>query len=74
MKKREISGNKKINILKKHTKLLVGFIMGILITVTVYAVTTTASEVQYDSTASGLTSSNVQDAIDELKEKAASCE
>ena len=54
---------------KKNYKILIGLFIGIFISITtVYAVTYigSGSDLTYDNTSSGLTSTNVQDALDEL--------
>lgn len=59
---------------KKHIKLIIGFIIGISITTGIYATTLINSNaVNYDNTASELTSTNAQDALDELKTKIDNC-
>lgn len=62
-------------IIKINIKLIIVLILELfIITGTVYAeIKMASSNVYYDKTTSGLTSSNVQDAIDELKTKANSC-
>lgn len=59
-----------------NIKTVVSFILGIIISgVTVYAATIIASnQVGYDNTSSGMSATNVQDAIDELYTKANSIE
>lgn len=61
--------------LKNNAKLLIGLIAGILVvTTTVYAeIKMASSDVLYDNTTSGLTKTNAQDAIDELKAKVNNC-
>ena len=57
---------------KKNYKILIGLFIGIFISITtVYAVTYigSGSDLTYDNTSSGLTSTNVQDALDELYKK-----
>ena len=76
MKNRKKVSNTKIkSILKKHIKLVIGFVIGISITTGVYGATILfdSDEVSYDNTTSGLESTNVQDALDELKIKADTC-
>ena len=54
---------------KKNYKILIGLFIGIFISITtVYAVTYvgSGSDLTYDNTSSGLASTNVQDALDEL--------
>ncbi|MCI8347000.1 MAG: hypothetical protein HFJ12_03510 [Bacilli bacterium] len=57
--------------LKKNYKLIIVIVIGIIISgVGVYAVTTiSSSNVTYDNSRSGLTSTNLNGAIDELCEK-----
>lgn len=59
-------------IFKKNTKVLIAFILGVLITCTgVYAqAIINSGEVLYDNMTSGLTSTDVQGAIDELSQNA----
>ena len=59
-------------LLKKNYKLLIGFIIGVLVFGSfVYASDTfKSSDVSYDNKTSGLTSTNMQGAIDELNTKA----
>ena len=53
--------------IKNNIKLFAGIIIGILISgVTVYAVNISSSNIEYDNTNSGLTSTNVESAINEL--------
>lgn len=61
-------------IFKKNYKLYFGIILGIVVSsISVYAATTINSkDVEYSNTTSGLTSTNVQSAIDEVAEKAKS--
>ena len=59
-------------IKKKNYKLLIGLVIGILISSTVVlaaSYTGTASDLSYDNSTSGLFSDNVQDAVDELYER-----
>ena len=61
------------NFIKKNTKLLVALIVWTIIIsgITVYATTTyQANTVIYDNTSSNMASNNVQDALDELYERA----
>ena len=60
-----------MKILKKNYKLLIGFILGLVVTGTgVYAVTVISSnQISYDNTSSKLSSTNLQDALDELSTK-----
>ena len=54
---------------KKNYKWIIGFVVGIVVSITtVYAVTYvgSGSDLTYDNSSSGLTSTNVQDALDEL--------
>ena len=56
---------------KQNIKFILGIFLGLIISgVGVYALTVTAGQVAYDNTTSGLTSTNVKDAIDELYDKA----
>ena len=59
------------DVLKNNIKLIIGIFIGILIsTVSVYAAGELfASNITYDNTTSGLTSTNVQSALNELGEK-----
>lgn len=61
-----------MKFIKNNSKLLIGLIIGLVLSgTTVYAATQImASEVLYDNTTSGLTSTNVQDAVDELTTRA----
>ena len=61
-----------MKVLKKNYKLLIGIIIGSIITgTTVYAATVlTSNQVSYDNTSSGLNSTTVKNALDELTEKA----
>ena len=62
------------SIFKNHIKFVIGFLIGISLTTGVYAaIKIPSSHVSYDNTASGLNSSNVQDAIDKLKTKVEIC-
>ncbi len=63
--------NKVRKIFKNNYKILIGLILGVIISVVgVYAaVTITGSDVTYSNSSSGLTSTTVQDAIDELNNK-----
>lgn len=64
------------NIIKNNIKLVIGLIIGIIVSGTgVYAATIllASNQVGYDNTTSGLTSTNVQDALDELNAKASKC-
>ena len=56
------------NIIKKNYKFLLGILIGAIITATsAYAVTSIASSsVAYNNTTSGLSSTNVKDALDEI--------
>ena len=60
-----------MRILKKNYKLLIGIIIGSIITGTsVYAATAISSkDISYDNKSSGLTATNVKDAIDEIYDK-----
>ena len=61
------------NFLKNNIKLFVGIIIGIIISGTsVYAATIlfNSNQVGYDNTSSGMSATNVQDALDELYTKA----
>ena len=60
---------------KPKISFVIGTILGMILTATgVYAATTFNSKsVFYDNTNSSLSSENVQDALDELYEKASSC-
>ena len=59
------------NFIKNNIKFILGTIIGLVLSgVGVYALTVTAGQVAYDNTTSGLTSTNVKDAIDELNTKA----
>ena len=60
------------NIIKKNYKIMIGFMLGGIIFGTfVYAETVfKSSDIAYDNSSSGLTSTNLQGAIDELYEKA----
>ena len=54
---------------KKNYKWIIGFVVGIVVSITtVYAATYlgSGSDLTYDNSSSGLTSTNVQDALDEL--------
>ena len=54
-------------IIKNNIKIIVGIIIGILFSgISVYALNLSSSSVEYDNSSSGLTSTNVKDAIDEL--------
>lgn len=56
---------------RNNLKVVIAFVIGIIITGgTVYAANLLASEVTYDNTTSGLTSTTVQGALDELNTKA----
>ena len=60
-------------IIKDNLKIIVAFILGIIISGTgVYAATIlyNGDQVSYDNTSSGMTATNVQDALDELYTKA----
>lgn len=61
-----------MKFIKNNSKLIIGLIIGMVLSgTTVYAATQImASEVLYDNTTSGLTSTNVQDAVDELTTRA----
>ena len=62
--------------LKNNIKLVIGLIIGSIISgTTVYGATIlfAGDQVSYDNTTSGLTSTNVQDALDELNTKATTC-
>ena len=61
-----------INIFKKNYKILIGVLIGIIISVggTYAATAISGSIVTYSNTDSGLSSTTVQDAIDELNTKA----
>ena len=64
------------NILKNNFKLVLGMIIGIVLaSTTVYAATIlfASDSVSYSNTNSGLTSTNVQGALDELYTKANTC-
>ena len=58
-----------------YIKFIIGLVIGIAITGTVYAAEELfpSEQVSYDNTASGLSSTNTQDAIDELKVAADNC-
>ena len=60
-----------MKILKKNYKLLIGFMIGMVLTgTTVYAATVLSSnQISYDNTTSKLSSTNVKDALDELSTK-----
>lgn len=62
-------------ILKSNLKLIIGIVTGITVISGVYAATIlfAGDSVSYDNTTSGLTSTNVQDALDELYAQSASC-
>ncbi len=65
-----------MKLLKNNKEVILGLLLGILLTgSTVYAnnLSFTAKEIAYDNTESGLTKTNVQDAMDELCEKSKSC-
>lgn len=65
------------NIFEKNIKIFIGIIIGIILSGTsAYAATIlfASNQVSYDNTASGLTSTDVQEAIDELYEKALLCD
>ena len=54
-------------ILKNNYKIIIGLILGIVISTTsVYALNISSSSVEYDNSSSNLTSNNVKDAIDEV--------
>ena len=56
-----------LKLLNSNKKFILGIILGILLTsTTVYAVTALATSISYDNTSSGLNSTNVQGALDEL--------
>ena len=61
-----------MKFIKNNSKLLIGIIIGMVLSgTTVYAATQImASDVLYDNTNSGLTSTNVQAAVDELTTRA----
>ena len=60
-----------INIFKKNYKILIGILIGLIISLGgAYAATTIAgSSVTYSNSSSGLSATSVQDAIDELYNK-----
>ena len=68
---RKINYIKKLNAMK-YTKFIVGIIIGLLIAgISIYYASTIyyqSADVGYDNTASGLTSDNVQDALNELSD------
>jgi hypothetical protein len=60
-----------LKLLNSNKKFILGIILGILLTsTTVYAVTALATSISYDNTSSGISATNVQDALDELYTRA----
>lgn len=60
-------------LIKSNIKLIIGILIGMVLSITtVYAATIlfASNQVSYDNTTSGLSSTNVQDALDELYTKA----
>ena len=54
-------------MIKGNLKTIFAFVLGLIISgVTAYAISVVGSDISYDNSTSGLTSTNVQDAIDEL--------
>lgn len=62
-----------MKIVKNNIKLIIGIIIGVVISsISVYALTIASKDVSYDNINSGSESANVQGAIDELYEKVGS--
>lgn len=60
-------------LIKSNIKLIIGILIGMVLSITtVYAATIlfASSQVSYDNTSSGMSATNVQDALDELYTKA----
>lgn len=75
MKPKKTKEKKRINIINNRG-LIIGIILGIIVfTATVYGATTLflSEDVSYDNTTSGLSSTNVQDALDELNTRMQGC-
>lgn len=73
-KKEQNKKDKTYNRLSSYFKIFVGFVIGIIVSCSVVYVTAekliNSSEVKYDNSSSGLTSTNVQAAIEELNTNA----
>ena len=61
-----------MKLIKRNVKTILAFVIGVIISGgAVYAASILANQVTYDNTSSGLTSTTVQGALDELNAKAA---